>query len=346
MMRAVVFDAPERVRIAEVPEPEVEEPGDAVIRVTRTAICGSDLHFLHAKAPLEPGAVMGHEAVGVVEEVGDAVARHRPGDRVVASFVIACGRCWFCATGRSSLCDEVRHLGAGPFGGDLGGAQAERLRVPVADVNLLAVPDGVRDESALFVGDALSTGMYAAGLASVAPGGVVAVIGAGPVGLFGALSVIDGGASVLMVEPEASRRSGVEAVGAVAVDPSERHPVSAIAEATEGRGADAVIEAVGHPDAFELAVDAVRRGGTIAIAGVYAGEQVPLQLGAAWARGLTFRFAGSTPVHAWWERAMEAVAGGRIDPTRVVSHRLPLAEAPEGYRLFASRAATKVVLVP
>src|SRR5438309_2075141 len=145
-MRAVVYEDVRKVSVAEVPDPVIEEPGDAVVRVTRTAICGSDLHFYTGKAPLVPGDTIGHEAVGVVEAAGPDVAAFRPGDRVVVAFDIACGDCWFCRRGQTALCEDFRNLGAGPFGGSLGGAQAELVRVPNADVNLLAVPEGMEDE--------------------------------------------------------------------------------------------------------------------------------------------------------------------------------------------------------
>ena len=164
-MRAVVFGGVREVRVADVPDAVVQEPDDAVVRVTRTAICGSDLHFFHGKAPIEPGDVLGHEAVGVVEAVGPNVERFSPGDRVVVAFNIACGACWFCRRGEHQLCDDFRNLGAGAFGGSLAGAQATHVRVPVADVNLLHIPEGMDDERALFVGDILTTGVYAASIA-------------------------------------------------------------------------------------------------------------------------------------------------------------------------------------
>ncbi|HXF56616.1 MAG TPA: alcohol dehydrogenase catalytic domain-containing protein [Actinomycetota bacterium] len=346
-MRAVVFEGPGRVRVGEVPEPRVEAPTDAVVRVTTASICGSDLHFLHGKAPLLPGDTMGHEAVGVVEEVGAEVRRFRPGDRAVVSFVIACGRCWFCRRGQSGLCEEFRSLGAGPFGGGLGGAQAELVRVPEADVNLLRVPEGLEDERALFVGDALTTGLYGAALAGVERGQTVAVVGAGPVGFFAAQAArLFEPEAVVVLDLRPDRLALAEKVGAVAVNVTERHPQTALAELTGGRGADAVVEAVGSPEAFETALDVVRRGGTVSVVGMYAVERVEVPLGVYWARAVRVLFAGVCPVHAWWERALEAVRAGRIDPLPLVSHALPLEEAPLGYRLFDAREATKVVLKP
>jgi threonine dehydrogenase-like Zn-dependent dehydrogenase len=345
-MRAVVFRRAGEVAVEDVPEPVIEEPEDAIVRVTRTAICGSDLHIYHGKAPIEPGDVMGHEAVGVVEAVGQDVGRSRPGDRVVASFVVACGSCWFCRNRQTSLCEDLRMPGTGIFGGDLPGAQAELLRIPRADVNLLAVPEGVEDERALFVGDVLTAGYYAASC-GVGAGDVVAVIGGGPLGYCTALvAQAMGSRHVVVLDRDPERLALSSAAGLGTVDVSARHPASALARLTGGRGADVVIEAVGTPEAYETAVDIVRRGGTVVVVGVFAGESVELQLGVYWARGITVRFAGICPVHAWWEPVMTELAAGRLDPLPIVSHRLPLEDAAEGYRLFDRRRASKVVLSP
>jgi len=345
-VRAVVFDAPGRVRVADVPEPVLRERGDAIVRVTRTAICGSDLHLFHLKAPIDPGEILGHEAVGVVEAVDEGVTSVRPGDRVVVSFDIACGACWFCLRGETSLCEDFRNLGAGAFGGGLPGAQAELVRIPTADVNLLKLPDDLDDDHALFLGDVLTTGVYAASIAGIEPGDTVAVVGLGPVGSFAIQAARSLGAVVYALDREDGRLALAARLGAVAVDVRAQNPQMALARVTGDRGADVVIEAVGTPDAYTTAIDVVRRGGTVVVVGMYAGEAVEMQLGVYWARGLTVRFAGICPVHSWWERALEEVRAGRIDPVSIVSHRLPLEEASTGYDLFDRREATKVVLVP
>jgi threonine dehydrogenase-like Zn-dependent dehydrogenase len=346
-VRAVVFDGIGKVRVADVPDAVVQDPDDAVVRVTRTAICGSDLHFYHGKAPMRIGDGIGHEAVGVVEAAGPDVSRFVPGERVVVAFHIACGRCWFCERGETQLCERLRTLGAGTFGGGLAGAQADLVRVPSADVNLLGIPEDVEDERALFVGDVLTTGFYAASIAEIQPDETVAVVGCGPVGFFciqGARAL--GGETVLALDLEPDRLALARRAGAVPVDIRERNPEMALAEVTAGRGADVVIEAVGSPAAYASALDIVRRGGRVVVVGMYAGETVDLQLGVYWARSLEVRFTGLCPVHTWWERAMVAVVAGRIDPVPIVSHRLALDDAPHGYELFAGRKATKVVLLP
>ncbi|MGZ4146361.1 MAG: zinc-binding dehydrogenase, partial [Actinomycetota bacterium] len=304
-------------------------------------------HFLHGKAPLEPGDVIGHEAVGVIEEVGGAVARFRPGDRVVTAFHIVCGACWFCRNGQTQLCDEWRMLGAGLFGGDLPGAQAELVRVPIADVNLLPVPDGVDDERAVFVGDVLTTAWYGASISEIRAGDAVAVVGAGPVGFLVAQAALGLGAGkVLSLDRLADRLALVEQAGATPIDVTARNAKTAVDEATGGRGADVAIDAVGHPDAFLSALDVVRRGGRVTVVGVYTGERVDMQLGVWWARALDIRLGGICPVHAWWDGALDELRAGRLDPTPLVSHRLPLEDAADGFALFDARRATKVLLRP
>ncbi len=346
-MRAVVFEAEGRVDVRDVAEPSIVDPGDAIVRVRIAAICGSDLHFLHGKAPLEPGDVIGHEAVGVVESVGSGVSGFAPGDRVVTAFSIACGSCWFCARGQTQLCDRWRMLGAGLFGGELGGTQAELVRVPVADLNLLAVPDEVDDERAIFVGDALTTAWYATGVGRAGADDVVAVVGAGPVGVLTVQAARARGVrTVLALEREPDRLALAERTGARAIDVGARNPRTAVDEATDGRGADVAVDAVGQPDAFATTVDVVRRGGRVVVVGMYTGERVDLPLGVWWARSLDVWFAGICPVHAWWREAMEHVRTGVLDPVPLVSHRLRLEDAPEGFALFDARRATKVLLRP
>ena len=346
-MRGVVFEDVRRVRVDELADPKIEESTDAVVRVTTAAICGSDLHFYHGKAPLLPGDSMGHEGVGVVEDVGEDVTGFSPGDRVVIAFDIVCGECWFCARGQTALCESFRTLGIGTFGGDLGGTQAELVRVPVADTNLLRVPDGMEDERALFVGDILTTGVYGADIAGIRAGDTVAVVGAGPVGFFAAQAArLHDPAEVLVLDQRADRLALVDGLGLTTINVEERNAQSAVFEATDGRGADVVIEAVGTVPAWDTALHVVRRGGTLCVIGMYVTERVELQLGVAWSRAVRFVFGGVCPIHAWWEEAMRAVTDGSIDPLPIISHTLPLEEAPAGYELFDRREATKVLLKP
>jgi 2-desacetyl-2-hydroxyethyl bacteriochlorophyllide A dehydrogenase len=346
-VRAVVFRGDGVVEVADAQEPTIEHDGDAIVRVRLAGICGTDLHVVHGDIPMDPGSILGHEAAGVVEAVGADVRSVAPGDRVVASFQVACGACWFCRNGQTGLCDEHRMLGGGPFGGDLHGAQAGFLRVPVADVNLLRIPDEVADEAAVFVGDVLTTGVYAASLAAPGPDDVVAVIGAGPVGACVTRALIaDGGRTVVVLDRDAARLEAVASLGVRTVDVGATNPEMALARETDGRGADIVIDAVGSIEAYTSALETVRRGGRIVVAGVYTSQHVELQLGVAWIRGISLVFAGETPVQALWTPTMDRVADGTLDPTPLVSHRLPIADAAEGYDLFGRRIATKVVLDP
>lgn len=346
-MKAVVFKEVDRVAVEDVPSPVIEEPGDAVVRITAAGICGSDLHFFHGKAPLSPGDTIGHEGVGVIEDVGPEVRRFRAGDRVVIAFDIVCGVCWYCRRGQTALCDDFQMLGGGAFGGDLVGAQAEKVRVPSADVNLLAIPEGMTDEQALFVGDILTTGYYGTAIAGIGPEDTVAVVGAGPVGFFCVQAAqVHGAANVLALDRLEDRLALTEKFGATPINVDQSNPHMAVSDMTGGRGADVVIEAVGHPSAYETAVDVVRPGGLISVVGVFVSEQVQVPLGVYWARAVRVVFAGICPVHAWWDRSMEAVRTGAIDPLPIISHVLPLEDAVRGYELFDSRRATKVVLKP
>lgn len=342
-----MFEGVGAVAVREVADPSIEDQGDAIVRVTTSAICGSDLHFFHGKAPMSPGDGIGHEGVGVVEEVGSEVRRFRHGDRVVIAFDIVCGDCWFCRRGQTSLCEDFRNLGAGPFAGGLGGVQAERVRVPFADTNLLGIPDGMEDERALFVGDILTTGYYGAAIAGIGPTDTVAVVGVGPVGFFCVQGAqVHGAKEVLALDPDHERLALAEKMGAVPIDVGTDQPRATVERVTDGRGADVVIEAVGHPAAYETATRIVRRGGRVCVVGMYVTEKAEIPLGIYWSRALDIRFAGICPVHAWWEEALNAVRAGKIDPLPIISHRLALADAARGYELFDSKEATKVVLTP
>jgi threonine dehydrogenase-like Zn-dependent dehydrogenase len=346
-MKAVVYEDVRKLAVSDVPDPAIEDPHDAIVRVSLAAICGSDLHFYHGKAPLMPGDGIGHEGIGVVEAVGPDVEVFKSGDRVVLAFDIVCGHCWFCRRGQTALCEEFRNLGGGPFGGSLGGTQAEMVRVPYADWNLLAVPEGMEDERALFVGDILTTGYYGTAIADIRPEDTVAVVGAGPVGFFCVQAArVHGAARILALDLEPERLALAERVGAEPINVKDRNPQTAVGQATEGRGADVVVEAVGNEAAYETSTRVVRRGGTVSVVGMYVTEKADIPLGAYWRQALRIVFAGICPIHSWWDRSMEAVRSGRIDPLPVISHRLSLDDAVKGYELFDSRVATKVLLVP
>jgi threonine dehydrogenase-like Zn-dependent dehydrogenase len=350
-MRAVVYAGPGQVLLDEVSEPKIEDRSDAIVAVASTAICGSDMHLLSGKTPgMKPGGVIGHEFVGTITQVGDAVSAYRVGQRVVGSFLIACGNCRECRARRFNHCNNRRALGLGPVAGDLAGAQAEYVRVPRADVNLHALDDfaaSLSDEAALFAGDILATGFYAAALADPDPGETAAVVGAGPVGLCTALALgLRDRVSIMVLDSDPRRVAFARALGLDAVDVSAREAESAVAERTDGAMADVVIEAVGAPQAFKTAMRCARSGGRVAVVGVYGSERYELPMGMTWVRGLDLRFSGMANVQAHWDAALAAVARGALDPTRLITHRLALEDAQEGYELFASREAMKVVLTP
>jgi threonine dehydrogenase-like Zn-dependent dehydrogenase len=346
-MKAVVFRGIGSVAVENVPDSTIEHPADATVEVRLSGICGSDLHLYHGRLPLNPGESLGHEAVGVVRQVGSDVQRCKPGDRVVASFINVCGRCWYCRKGQHSLCGEARNLGFGAHGGGLGGAQAEFLRVPLADTNLLRIPDDVDDERSLFLGDTLTAGCYAASLGQIEPGETVAVVGAGPVGLFCAqAALVEGASHVALIDVVADRLALADQIGAISIDGTRSEPRQVVRELTEGRGADVAIEAVGNLSAFETARSVVRRGGRIVVIGVYGSETLALPMGAYWIRGIKIIFGGACPVHTFWDKALQWVRAGRIDPSPVVSHRLPLDDAPSGYELLDRHEARKVLLKP
>ena len=347
-MKAVVFQDVGRVTVEDVAEPEILEPTDAVVAVKTAPICGSDLHLYNGRVPgLQAGSVIGHELVGIVESVGDEVVKVKPGDRVVGSFLIPCGSCWWCKKREFNNCDNgnYRALGYGIFAGDLQGAQAEKVRMPQADLTLLPIPDDLSDEQAVFAGDILTTGCYAARISKIQEGDVVAVIGCGPVGLFTLqyASLYRPG-KLLALDSVPDRLEMAEKLGAEPVDISKRNAVMALAETTEGRGADIAIECVGHVDAFRNGFDMLRSGGHLVVVGVYVELGYEFPLGEAWRKNIKLTFSGVTPVPAYWEEALDAVRSGKVDPTLIVSHTLPLEEAAKGYELFDSKEAMKVVL--
>lgn len=349
-MRGLVYKDIGKVEVEEVPDPKVEESTDAIVRITTAPICGSDLHLYHGRVPgLTPGTVIGHELVGVVEETGTDVTKVKPGDRVVGSFLIPCGNCWWCRRGEFNNCDNghLQLLGYGIFSGDLQGAQAEKVRMPNADLSLLPISDDLTDEQAVFAGDILTTGCYAAKLARIESGDVVAVLGSGPVGLFtlqycklykpGVLAAID---SV----PE--RLAMAQRLGATPINLSTKNPVMAMEGFTEGRGADVAIDCVGAEPAFRSGYEMLRSGGHLVVVGVYVELEYGFPLGEAWRKNIEITFSGVTPVPRYWEEALDAVRKGNVDPTVIISHTLPLDEGPKGYELFDSKRATKVVLKP
>jgi threonine dehydrogenase-like Zn-dependent dehydrogenase len=345
-MKAVTFQDIAQMRVSDIPEPELVEPGDAIVQVTRCAICGSDLHLYHGEIPMMPGDTCGHEFTGVIVDSGAEVSRFKRGDRVVGTFHTACGACRACGRGEYHLCQESAVYGFGPIYGSLGGTQAEFARIPMANINLRAIPEGMADESALFAGDILTTAFGATRNAGVGAGDTVAIIGCGPVGIMAVQSAFAlGAARVFAVDLVEERVQLAASLGAIAVNSSLSDPVGAIMRLTDGEGADAVIEAVGGPRTILLAFELVRPGGRVAAVGISAASSFEYPLTQALTKDVTFRI-GLANIHRDIDETLSLIAAGTVDPTLVISHRLALEDAAEGYELFSNRVASKVILIP
>ena len=379
-MRAVVWHGKEDVRVDEVSDPRIEEPNDAIVRVTSTAICGSDLHLYSKLWPaLKAGDILGHEPMGIVEEVGSEVTHIRPGDRVVIPFNIACGQCWQCKDAMYSQCETTQNKsvrkGASLFGytqlyGGVPGGQAEYLRVPQAQFGPIPVPEGPADSRFLFLSDVLPTAWQAVEYADIPPSGTVAVLGLGPIGQMCARIALHRGASrVLGIDPVAERLAmaahyGVETIDASSVD----DVTNAVAELTEGRGVDSAIDAVGmeasgsrvdsvlstlkvQPDkllALHHALGVLRRGGTLSITGVYVGAYPLFPLGDLFDKQISLRM-GQANARRWTNEILPLLGDDDpLDTAGLVTHELPLEDAARGYEIFQKKldGAVKVVLKP
>jgi 2-desacetyl-2-hydroxyethyl bacteriochlorophyllide A dehydrogenase len=344
-MRAVTFQAPNEVRVDERPEPELLARDDAIVAIEASGVCGSDLHIYHGRVKIAPGFTIGHEFVGTVVAAGDDVTRVNSGDRVLGCFHAACGTCFYCLKGVYQKCDSARVFGHGAALGDLPGTQAERALVPHANLTLRKVPDGVSDDIALFAGDVMGTAYHAVQEGDVRPGDSVAVLGLGPVGLCAVqVAVAAGAAPVLAIDTVPQRLQMAKKFGAVPIHLTEEDPRKLAQAATAGRGVDAAIDAVGHPDALDLAIRLARKAGTVVAIGVYA-EPCQVHMGLVWIKGLTIR-GGQANVIGHVDRVLGMLAAGTLDPTPLVTHHMALDDAPEAYRLYDRREALKIVLKP
>jgi threonine dehydrogenase-like Zn-dependent dehydrogenase len=345
-VRALTFQGAKTVRLDEVPKPSVQGPDEALVRVTTGAICGSDLHLYHERVPIQAGAVLGHEFVGIVEAVGDHVTRVKPGDRVVACFFTYCGHCFYCRRGWFSQCESKGVFGYGEHFGNLGGGQAEYCVAPFADHTLEPIPTAVSDEQALFVGDILATGFFGAERAGVQPGDSVAVIGCGPVGLMAIMSArLMGAARILAVDMVTSRLEMAGRLGAIPIDARSVHSSQAVKDETGGQGADRAIEAVGLSATIETAIHSVRRGGTVSVVGVPDTTAADFPFMKMWWDDLTFT-GGVCNVPAYMRQLLDLIEAGRLDPAQIVSHRMSLDDGVRAYEMFDSREATKILLEP
>jgi 2-desacetyl-2-hydroxyethyl bacteriochlorophyllide A dehydrogenase len=344
-MRAVTFQAPGEVRVEDVAEPELLDPTDVIVRIEASGVCGSDLHIYHGRVKIEPGFTIGHEYVGTVTAAGDEVRNFRAGDRVLGCFQTACGRCFFCRRSLFHKCDSSRTFGHGEALGSLQGTQADEALVPMADLVLRKVPEGMSDDVALFAGDVMGTGYHAAVESGLQPGDTAAVLGLGPVGLCAVQAALAvGAAHVIAIDTVPERLAMAASFGAQAVHLTEDDPRAAVRGATDGRGVDACIDAVGDPRALELAIRLTRKCGAIQAIGVYA-ERCEVHMGLFWIKALGMR-SGHANVIGHVDQVLELMSSGRLDPAPLVTHHMALEEAPEAYALYDRREALKIVLKP
>ena len=390
-MKALCWHGTEDVRIDTVPDPTIRDPRDVIVRITSTAICGSDLHIYDGfVATMEAGDVLGHEPMGEVVEVGRDVKKLKKGDRVVVPFTISCGACDFCRRGLFSLCDTSnpnaetarKLMGQSPAGllgyshmfGGFDGGQAEYLRVPFADVGPVRVPPGLEDDKVLFLSDIFPTGYMAAENAEIEPGETVAVWGCGPVGQFAIQSawMLRAGRVIAIDRVPERLRLARDRGRAETIDFESEDVYDRLMEMTDGRGPDRCIDAVGteahgrgsadaildraksalylgtdRPHVLREAIMCCRKGGTVSVPGVYVGFLDKVPFGAAMNKGLTLK-TGQTHVPRYYDRLLKKIDVGEIDPSFVITHRLPLADGPAAYKLFRDKqdGCIKVVLRP
>jgi threonine dehydrogenase-like Zn-dependent dehydrogenase len=346
-VHALTYHGIEEIGFDSVPDPHIEIATDAIVRVERTAICGSDLHpYFGRETGIDAGTVMGHEAVGQVVEIGSGVTRLRPGHRVAIPFTTNCGECFYCRDGLTSRCVRGQLFGWVEGGRGLHGLQAEYARVPLADATLVRLPADLAPDIAMLLGDVMPTGRFCAEMAGVHDGGTYAVIGLGPVGLMAVVAARELGATqVFGVDPLAERRALAAGYGATPLAPEEA--AEALRAATDGRGADGVMEAVRNGAAERLSFDLVRTGGTIAVVGVHNDPQFTFSPVDAYNRNLTYR-VGRCPARRYMDELLPLLTSARYDFQPLLSHRLPLSDGARGYRIFADKAeaCTKVVLTP
>ncbi|MYN06526.1 zinc-dependent alcohol dehydrogenase [Pseudoduganella aquatica] len=386
-MRALVYHSAHDVKVDTVPDPVIQEPDDIIIQITATAICGSDLHLYRGKVPgMKEGDIMGHEFMGVVVEAGPAVTALQKGDRVVVPFVIACGSCFFCDMSLYSACETTNpdrgtimnkkslRSGAALFGfshmyGGVPGGQAEYVRVPKANVGPIKIPATLEDEKVLFLSDILPTGYQAVLNAGVGKGSSLAIFGAGPVGQMAAASArMLGVEQIFMVDHHPYRLEFARATyGVIPINFDEVDPAEVIIENTHFRGVDAAIDAVGFEakgsavettltalklegssgKALRQCIAAVRRGGMVSVPGLYAGFIHGFLFGDAFEKGIGFK-AGQTHVQRFMPELLAFIEEGKLSPEVIISHRLPLAEAAQGYKMFDKKEdnCRKIVLRP
>jgi alcohol dehydrogenase len=343
-MRAVRLAEPGTVKVIDIPEPQLEDPRDAVVKVTAAAICGADLFPVHGMTPgFDTATVLGHEFVGTVADLGASVDSLRVGQRVVCSSTVSDGTCGRCRAGRPAQCERRCLFGYSGVYPRLDGGQAELVRVPMAGRCLLPLPDTVDDEQALFLADILPTGFSAVRNSGAGLSDTIVVLGCGPVGLMAVLCASGFGGGAIAVDSIGVRRELASGFGALPASPEEAGKL--VAARTGGLGSDVVIEAAGTPEALDAALRLARGQGTVSVVGAHFEPDYRLDAGLMFERELTLRFSIGDPISDR-ERLMQMVIDRKLEPERIISHRMPLDDAALAYQFFDQRIATKTVLFP
>ena len=341
-MKALLYRGERDIRHEDFPDPTIAADTDAIIRMDRCGICGSDLHIYHGQGFSEDlGYCVGHEAVGEVVEVGRAVRRLKPGDKVMLSAAVGCGGCAACLAGEVNQCANGMAQCYG-LSHRLEGCQAEAIRTPFADFNAAPIPDGLTADQALMLTDNLPTAWFGLRNAGVGPGQTVVVVGLGPIGLMAVEGAfVLGAARVFAIDLVPERRAIAESLGATAFGEGA---VQQIAERTSGRMADCAVEAVGADATIRLAMQCVGRMGTVSVIGVNTSRGFDFPMGLAFMKNLTFRI-GTCSVPKWWPELVPLIQGGRLRPERYITHQMPLSDGAEAYRLFDARQAGALKMV-
>jgi len=346
-IKGVVFSGPNLLKIDDVPEPKLEKATDAILRVTTASICGSDLHIKHGMMPwIKPGTVIGHEFVGVIEQVGSEVYSFKKGDRVVASATFQCGQCFYCRKGNIGLCERGGVYGGGEMFGNVSGGQAEYVRIPFADNSLEKIPDGLEDEDVIFVGDILSTGFHGAIMGGVGPGDSVVVFGSGPVGLCAQVCAkLMGADPVIAVDVIDYRLKIAQTFGSIPIHAEKENTIEKIHNLTRRKGADVVIEAGGFEGTFLGSIEAVRRGGTVSILGLFPKPlNFPIQKICFYTLKISIGLADLSHMAS----LLKLIHARRINIRPLITHTFLLSQALEGYKVFENRKdiCIKVLLKP
>lgn len=343
-MLAVTSHGPEKIIVEDVPKPKLQASTDAIVRVTTSALCGSDMHIYHGKIPNVPdGWIVGHEFCGVIEDVGDAITEFEIGDRVVAAMYVACGRCPACVAGDHRRCPAFQMFGMGVAFGNLPGGQAEYVRVPLADMTLRAIPDGLSDESTIFTGDILATAFSALRQSGIREGDTIAIVGAGPLGqLIAMCAPIFGAGLVFVIDVVEDRLEEVKQFGAITIDSRKENARKLIKDATGGAMCDAVFEAAGNEPAMETAFSLPRPNGAVVLVGMLVSEDFPLSAGDLWLRNTKVIPVLGAP-YSHRDELLKLIASGKIDAGQLITDRLPLTAAAEAYAAFDRKELQKAI---